>query len=219
MENNLFFVLLADNEVFDIFDFQDAPEDQKERIRQGINKENFGINITGLKGIGIGSKLVSGGFDNSKLSRPSHLYDENKSVFAFLSNNEVFLILAVANHDVDKKEIWDNAFKTKVTALEISDYDSVDIGDFWDGSKFIKNLKSSFDSPWQAWKKSLGTTRPWHLINPKKEKTTTDIQKNRLDICMSCPELISITNQCKKCGCIMPLKVKLKEAVCPLGKW
>lgn len=24
---------------------------------------------------------------------------------------------------------------------------------------------------------------------------------------------------CKKCGCILPIKVKIKSAYCPIGKW
>lgn len=47
-------------------------------------------------------------------------------------------------------------------------------------------------------------------------KTLQDI---RYGICESCPELTKHTKQCKQCGCFMKLKVKLAEAVCPLGKW
>ena len=28
-----------------------------------------------------------------------------------------------------------------------------------------------------------------------------------------------ITQQCKKCGCFMKIKTKLKNATCPLQKW
>lgn len=41
----------------------------------------------------------------------------------------------------------------------------------------------------------------------------------RLNICKECPFYISLTHQCKKCGCIMNLKTKLKDAKCPVGKW
>lgn len=37
-------------------------------------------------------------------------------------------------------------------------------------------------------------------------------------ICEQCPHLL-ITKQCSQCGCVMPLKVKLPYAECPLGKW
>jgi hypothetical protein len=45
------------------------------------------------------------------------------------------------------------------------------------------------------------------------------IANERLSICKACPELIKLTTQCKKCGCFMAAKTKLKMATCPLGKW
>lgn len=74
-------------------------------------------------------------------------------------------------------------------------------------------------TPWQRYKKNLGETRPWDLINPNVEQVSDEVQKTRYDICLSCPELIKLTKQCKKCGCVMPLKTKLKHAECPIGKW
>jgi len=74
-------------------------------------------------------------------------------------------------------------------------------------------------TPWQRYKKNLGETRPWDLLNPNVEHATDEQQAKRMDLCNSCPELIQVTKQCKKCGCIMPLKTKLKAASCPLGKW
>ena len=66
---------------------------------------------------------------------------------------------------------------------------------------------------------SKKNARPWDIFNKNLEKVAdVEIQK-RLDICMSCPELIQVTNQCKKCGCFMGLKTKLANAFCPLGKW
>lgn len=46
-----------------------------------------------------------------------------------------------------------------------------------------------------------------------------EISDKRLDICNGCEKFIKITKQCKECGCIMPLKVKLKDSTCPLNKW
>jgi hypothetical protein len=74
-------------------------------------------------------------------------------------------------------------------------------------------------TPWQRWKKNLGQTRPWDLLDSNAPRTTDEEAFKRLDICKSCPELLPITHQCKKCGCIMSLKVKLAEASCPLDKW
>jgi hypothetical protein len=72
---------------------------------------------------------------------------------------------------------------------------------------------------WERWKANLGETRPWDMLNPEAPKVSLEISEKRLSICKSCPELIPVTNQCKKCGCIMHLKTKLEKATCPLGKW
>lgn len=74
-------------------------------------------------------------------------------------------------------------------------------------------------SAYQEWKKNLGTTRPWDLINPNVEKVDDAEESMRYSMCQDCPEFIKLTTQCKKCGCVMKGKVKLKEAVCPIGKW
>lgn len=74
-------------------------------------------------------------------------------------------------------------------------------------------------SPWQKYKQNLGETRPWDLANPNVEHASDEDREARLDVCGQCPELIQLTKQCKQCGCIMPLKTKLKAATCPLGKW
>ena len=61
--------------------------------------------------------------------------------------------------------------------------------------------------------------RPWDLFLKNKTKVSDKEKNNRLNICLSCPELIKITKQCKKCGCFMELKTKLENAKCPIGKW
>ena len=73
-------------------------------------------------------------------------------------------------------------------------------------------------SAWEEYKSKLGGARPWHLLNVK-EYTDDQTSSNRYKICLDCPELISLTKQCKQCGCFMALKVKLQEASCPLQKW
>ena len=74
-------------------------------------------------------------------------------------------------------------------------------------------------TPFQEYKKKLGDARPWDLINPNKERSTETDANKRYAICEACPSLLRATNQCKECGCFMKLKVKLKDASCPLGKW
>jgi hypothetical protein len=63
------------------------------------------------------------------------------------------------------------------------------------------------------------SARPWDLFNKKIERVTEIIAEERLNICKACPEYIKSTHQCKKCGCIMNLKVKLANANCPIKKW
>lgn len=72
---------------------------------------------------------------------------------------------------------------------------------------------------WQEYKNKLGNTRPWDIFKQEAYNTDEQTAIDRYAICLECPKLIKITKQCKECGCVMPLKVKLKEAVCPLKKW
>ena len=41
----------------------------------------------------------------------------------------------------------------------------------------------------------------------------------RYEICQSCDWFRTVIKQCKKCGCIMPLKTQLQSAKCPIRKW
>lgn len=72
---------------------------------------------------------------------------------------------------------------------------------------------------WERYKENLGTTRPWDLLRPDAPRASKELETKRLDICKECPELMKLTKQCKKCGCVMTGKVKLIHATCPLGKW
>lgn len=74
-------------------------------------------------------------------------------------------------------------------------------------------------SPWEQWKNNLGPTRPWDLVNPNSERVSEENASARYEICKACPELIKLSKQCKKCGCFMYAKTKLKEASCPINKW
>lgn len=72
-------------------------------------------------------------------------------------------------------------------------------------------------SPWQEYRKKLSAT-PLGLVD-RGSYTSEDESQSRLDMCNDCDSLIKLTKQCKECGCFMPLKVKLKNARCPLSKW
>jgi hypothetical protein len=74
-------------------------------------------------------------------------------------------------------------------------------------------------SAWQQYKENLGQTRPWDMLNPDVERLSDEKAEERYSICKACPELIKLTKQCKKCGCLMSAKTKLALAACPIGKW
>lgn len=73
-------------------------------------------------------------------------------------------------------------------------------------------------SKWEDYKKKLGDTRPTDLLKPS-EYGDDEVARSRYAICLECPRLIRTTKQCRECGCFMQLKVKLRDAVCPVGKW
>jgi hypothetical protein len=74
-------------------------------------------------------------------------------------------------------------------------------------------------SAWKEYKERLGVTRPWDLLNSSVERTSEEEARFRYNACLECDRLITSTKQCKECGCIMPLKTKIKNATCPIGKW
>lgn len=61
--------------------------------------------------------------------------------------------------------------------------------------------------------------RPWDFLNPDTQYASEEEASSRYEICKTCPELIDLTKQCKKCGCFMAAKTKLAGATCPIGKW
>lgn len=73
-------------------------------------------------------------------------------------------------------------------------------------------------SRWSEYKEKNGVT-PLDLLNPMTKHSSEELEKSRIEICKVCPELIKLTTQCKKCGCVMSAKVKLEAAKCPIGKW
>jgi len=71
----------------------------------------------------------------------------------------------------------------------------------------------------QEYKKNLGSTRPWDLVNPNTKWVSDKDAESRLLTCRQCPEYIKITTQCKKCGCVMKAKARMADAECPIQKW
>ena len=73
-------------------------------------------------------------------------------------------------------------------------------------------------SRWEQYKEKSGVT-PLDLLNPMTKRSSDELSTSRMLICQGCPELIKLTTQCKKCGCVMSIKTKLEAAKCPIGKW
>ena len=73
-------------------------------------------------------------------------------------------------------------------------------------------------SRWEEYKKKNGVT-PLDALNPNTKRAPEEVATARYDICLNCEELISLTKQCKQCGCFMAAKTRLLSAKCPLGKW
>jgi len=48
---------------------------------------------------------------------------------------------------------------------------------------------------------------------------SAEVVNKRLGICKACPEYVAATSQCRKCGCFMSAKTKLKVSSCPINKW
>ena len=74
-----------------------------------------------------------------------------------------------------------------------------------------------YKNAWEEYKAKNNVT-PIDLLNKNNyiEKIKSD---KRMQTCSGCEHLIKLTHQCKKCGCLMNLKTKLKDATCPIGKW
>jgi hypothetical protein len=73
-------------------------------------------------------------------------------------------------------------------------------------------------SRWEQYKEKNGVT-PLDMLNPNTKHASEELADQRFKLCQSCPEFISLTTQCKKCGCFMKAKTKLEMAKCPIGKW
>jgi hypothetical protein len=81
----------------------------------------------------------------------------------------------------------------KLSAVEIQEIINAKVGAFQTDYALENNAESSFVADSQT-------------------------QEARYDICEDCTSFTALKT-CKECGCIMPLKVKLHGAICPLGKW
>lgn len=47
----------------------------------------------------------------------------------------------------------------------------------------------------------------------------SEVREERLNICMSCENLVKHINMCNKCGCIVNAKTWIPKSSCPVKKW
>ena len=48
---------------------------------------------------------------------------------------------------------------------------------------------------------------------------TNDVFERRIGICKGCDYFDDKRNRCKKCGCLLAAKLRVRNARCPVGKW
>lgn len=65
----------------------------------------------------------------------------------------------------------------------------------------------------------MDEVNPLDLLNPANYGVPENIQNDRLKFCQDCKFFKDLTKRCSICNCVMPLKVKLKDAWCPVGYW
>lgn len=136
-------------------------------------------------------------------------------------NLENGLMIAQLEEDETSRVIV-SIYETEI--LEVGDYTYEYHGITLSGKKIIDiegaiTVKESKELN----KKEKRDVRPWDLFRnsntPEGARVTEEVQKKRYDICKGCPDFISLTSQCKRCGCFMKHKSKLSAASCPIGKW
>ena len=64
-----------------------------------------------------------------------------------------------------------------------------------------------------------GLYAAWLLVTRQANLAPQHLQENREDVCCHCPIRDKQKNVCTACGCYLPIKVKLLQSSCPIGKW
>ena len=60
-------------------------------------------------------------------------------------------------------------------------------------------------------------TQPWHFITH--EHASPEAYESRIEVCRGCPHFGGVSQRCWVCGCFMPVKARIADAVCPVGRW
>jgi hypothetical protein len=81
-----------------------------------------------------------------------------------------------------------------------------------------KQKKANFIT---AFKLAATTFKNWVMSGFK--TTPPNVLKNRVNICVGCemwnPNGFNNTGRCRYCGCSTWIKMRLRSARCPIGKW
>jgi hypothetical protein len=119
-------------EIFDILYFEKDTDIDK-RYRKSISMGSKAIVAPDLNNIKIGSILVDNKFiiDNKEGVRE---FNHNDIVYVFLSNNKIFGIMSMDKSSIDFAK-YNAAFDGNVIIVDVSEEDSVGLGDIWHSSK------------------------------------------------------------------------------------
>ena len=80
----------------------------------------------------------------------------------------------------------------------------------------MNKLPSKIEQAYNLLQQSIASAKG--AVSNGKLIADLDKQNKRWLICKSC-EYIFNKNRCTQCGCIMPFKVRLEDAKCPISKW
>ena len=57
------------------------------------------------------------------------------------------------------------------------------------------------------------------LVRNREVFSDTEMVKERLRLCARCENVDKHSKKCLQCGCLLSLKVKLREERCPIDRW
>ena len=64
----------------------------------------------------------------------------------------------------------------------------------------------------------FGRSAPRPTPEPEPEPLD-EATESRLAICRACEHFATLPQRCRRCGCLLSLKVRLASSHCPIGKW
>jgi hypothetical protein len=198
-----------------------------------------------IQGASVGSRKASSDYISKGLERELNLKQQNVYL-SFLANSDIKDVREsyerYANLSLELGRQSASTMHPSDWVLDIVDYESVkeefhatpdttsesedascgcktkhDGSENHDGHKHEEVTVSHQTNESEPGKSKVA--RPWDLLNPNIGRVSDEVKKLRMEFCTNCEFFISLTQQCTKCGCIMPAKTGLPHASCPVGKW